>query len=323
MRYGIDVCTLGDYAEPDRVVELARAAEAAGWEALFVWDHVAFAWGVPSGDPWVILGAVAQATTSLRIGTAVTALPRRRPAVLANTVATLDRLSHGRVVLGAGLGGAPAEYTAFGESGEVGVRAAMLDESLDVVTALWSGEQVHHEGRHYQVRDVTLAPLPVQRPRVPVWIGGNSRAAQRRAARWDGWIVGGDDEDNRMSVLPDKLAADIDYIRAQRTADGPFDVALTGVSAGPDDAVPDGYAAAGVTWWLEHIHAYRGTYGDLVARIVAGPRRDAPANAGSDAQRVTGIGPADRGASSRAVCGDPRLADGSGCGDGGEVSAWV
>src|SRR5262245_17495913 len=92
LRYGVDICTLGQFAEPARVVELARAAEAAGWEAVFVWDHLAFAWGVPSGDPWVLLAAVAQATTRVRLGTAVTPLPRRRPAVVANAVATLDRL---------------------------------------------------------------------------------------------------------------------------------------------------------------------------------------------------------------------------------------
>lgn len=83
MRYGIDIATLGECAEPGRVVELAQAAEAAGWEAVFVWDHLAFAWGAPSADPWVVLAAAAQATTSVRRGTAVTPLPRRRPVVLA------------------------------------------------------------------------------------------------------------------------------------------------------------------------------------------------------------------------------------------------
>ncbi|HEU5471409.1 MAG TPA: LLM class flavin-dependent oxidoreductase [Actinophytocola sp.] len=95
MRYGLSVCTLGDYADPGRVADLAQVAEQAGWDGLFVWDHLGFAFGMPSGDPWVTLGAVAQATSRLRIGPAVTPLPRRRPQVVANAVTSLDLLSHG------------------------------------------------------------------------------------------------------------------------------------------------------------------------------------------------------------------------------------
>jgi probable F420-dependent oxidoreductase len=268
MRYGVDICTLGDLAEPARIVELAQAAEAAGWEAVFVWDHLAFAWGVPSADPWVSLAAVAQATQRVRLGTAVTPLPRRRPAVVAHAVATLDRLSGGRAVLGAGAGGVASEFTAFGEPGAAPVRAAMLDEALEVVTALWTGQQVNHTGRHYRVEGVTLAPLPVQRPRVPVWIGGHSRAALRRAARWDGWILGGDNEQGEMTVTPERLSDDVAYLGRHRTHTTPPEVAMTGVSAGPDDPVFARYEAAGLTWWLEHLH---GPYPALLSRIKAGP----------------------------------------------------
>ncbi|MDT0344490.1 LLM class flavin-dependent oxidoreductase [Streptomyces litchfieldiae] len=273
MQYGVDICTLGELAEPARVVEMARAAEAAGWEAVFLWDHLAFAWGVPSADPWVLLAAVAQATSRVRLGPAVTPLPRRRPVVVAQAVATLDRLSGGRVVLGAGAGGVPAEFTAFGEPAEARVRAGMLDEALEVVSALWAGRQVSHEGEHYAVDGVTLAPLPVQRPRVPIWVGGDSRAAQRRAARWDGWIIGGDNEDGEMTRDPGGLAEDLARIRELRGPghDTPFQVAMTGVSAGPDDGVFARYEAAGVTWWLEHLSGARGSYARLLSRIEAGP----------------------------------------------------
>jgi alkanesulfonate monooxygenase SsuD/methylene tetrahydromethanopterin reductase-like flavin-dependent oxidoreductase (luciferase family) len=98
MRHGLSVCTLGEYAEPRFMVDLTGAAEEAGWEALFVWDHPGVAWGIPSGDSWVTLAAVAQATTRLRIGPGITPLARRRPQVLANTVACLDQLSGGRAV---------------------------------------------------------------------------------------------------------------------------------------------------------------------------------------------------------------------------------
>jgi probable F420-dependent oxidoreductase len=273
MRYGIDLCTLGEFAEPARLVELAQAAEAAGWEAVFAWDHLAFAWGVPSADPWVLLAAVAQATTRVRLGTAVTPLPRRRPAVVANAVATLDRLSGGRVILGVGAGGVPAEFTAFGEPDDVRVRAGKLDEALEVVAALWEGQPVSYAGEHYTVNQVTLAPLPLQRPRVPIWVGGDSRAAQRRAARWDGWIVGGDNERGEMTFAPEKLADGVVHIRRYRDRDTPFEVAITGASTGPDDAIFTRYEAVGVTWWLEHIHGRRAPYAQLLSRVEAGPPR--------------------------------------------------
>jgi alkanesulfonate monooxygenase SsuD/methylene tetrahydromethanopterin reductase-like flavin-dependent oxidoreductase (luciferase family) len=273
MRYGINAASIGPYSEPARVVEVAQAAEAAGWEALLIWDHLGYVWGAPSADPWVVLAAAAQATVRLLLGTAVTPLPRRRPAVVAGAVATLDRLSGGRVIFGAGLGGVAEEFTAFGEPAAAGDRAAMLDEGLDVVTALWSGQPVRHAGRFYQVDGVTLAPLPVQRPRVPVWIGGASPPARRRAARWDGWIISCDDEQGNMIIPPADIAADVAAIAALRPAgdDARFDIAITGVSAGPGDPIATAYARAGATWWLEHVHGRRGSHASMLARISAGP----------------------------------------------------
>jgi probable F420-dependent oxidoreductase len=268
MHYGLSVCTLGEYADPRPVVELAVAAEAAGWQSLFVWDHLGFAWGVPSGDPWVTLAAVAQTTSRLRIGTGITPLARRRPQVVANAVACLDLLSGGRVVLGAGLGGVPTEFTKFGEPDDFGVRAERLDEALQLLAALWSGQRVTHRGRHYTVDDVALAPLPIQRPRVPVWIGGDSAPAKRRAARWDGWIVAGDSEDGKMIIGPDQIARAVDGLG--RSSDS-FDVALSGVSGREDRDLVQRYANAGVTWWLESIHGQRGSRNELMDRVEAGP----------------------------------------------------
>jgi probable F420-dependent oxidoreductase len=269
MRFGIDICTLGDRSDPRIAVELAVLAEDAGWDAVFVWDHLAFVWGVPSADAWVTLAAIAQATRRIRIGTAVAVPPRHRPAALAATIASLDLLSDGRLVLGAGVGGVDAEFAAFGETADPRVRAAQLDEGLDVMNSLWSGEAVHHQGRHYTVDDVTLAPTPTQRPRVPVWIGGGSKPALRRAARWDGWIAGGDDREGRMTVSPEQLATDLAYIRGHRDSDEPFEVALAGSSEPGSQSLFHAYADAGVTWWLEHLH--RGTPTDSMARITAGP----------------------------------------------------
>jgi probable F420-dependent oxidoreductase len=271
VRYGISISTLGRYAEPSRVVEAARAAEAAGWEGLFVWDHLAYVWDAPSADPWVVLAAVAQVTVRLRLGTAVTPLPRRRPAIVAGAVATLDRLSAGRMIFGAGLGGVPEEFSAFGEPAAADIRAAMLDEGLEVVTKLWSGRQVTYAGRFYQVDGVTMAPLPVQRPRVPVWIGGASAGARRRAARWDGWVIGCDE------VPPDSIAIEAAAAAELRPDGKPFEIAVNGASAGPGDSVPDAYAEAGATWWLETIHERRGAHAQMLERIKAGPpARTAP-----------------------------------------------
>jgi alkanesulfonate monooxygenase SsuD/methylene tetrahydromethanopterin reductase-like flavin-dependent oxidoreductase (luciferase family) len=262
MRYGLNVCTLGDYADPRRVVDLARAAEDAGWESLFVWDHLAFAWGMPSGDPWVTLAAVAQSTDRLLVGTGVTALPRRRPHVVAAAAASLQLLSGGRFVFGAGLGGVEAEFTAFGDPFDARVRAERLDEALGVVTALWRGEPVEHHGQHYTVEQVTLAPAP---GRIPVWIGGDSPPALRRAARWDGWIVGGDDPDGTMVVSPESLRSKVEAIGRQ----GGFDVAIAGVCEPGGDV--RAYAEAGATWWLESMHGLRGSHEALLKRIASGP----------------------------------------------------
>src|ERR671912_2194856 len=118
MRYGIVTANLGDYVDPRVAVRLARAAEAAGWEAFFVWDHLGFVRGVPSGDPWVILAAVAASTEHLKLGFAVTPLARRRPQVVANALTSLDLVSDGRVVFGAGPRGVPAAFTTFRGAGE-------------------------------------------------------------------------------------------------------------------------------------------------------------------------------------------------------------
>ena len=153
MRYAVNVPNFEDYGDARTVAGLAADAEAAGWDGFFVWDHLAFvkAWRLRIADPWVLLTAVALATERLRLGPMVTPLPRRRPWKLARETVTLDRLSGGRLVLGVGLGEPPEdEYGSFGEPTDPVVRAAMLDEGLEVLTRLWSGETVSFQGRHYR-----------------------------------------------------------------------------------------------------------------------------------------------------------------------------
>jgi probable F420-dependent oxidoreductase len=273
MRYGIVMSNLDDYADPRLAVRLARAAEEAGWEAFFVWDHLGFVWGSPSSDPWISLSAVAGSTTRLKLGTAITPLARRRPQVVANALASLDLLSGGRIIFGAGLGGVREEFTAFGEPDTAKVRARMLDEGLTVLDRLWSGEPLTHHGQHYDVENVSLAPLPLQRPRVPIWIGGESPPALRRAACWDGWLAPTTSPDGTpiMAKGPERIAEMVAEIQRHRTADTPFEVAVDGYSDPDDPTLPHAYQAAGATWWLESIHGKRGSLDEMMARVEAGP----------------------------------------------------
>jgi alkanesulfonate monooxygenase SsuD/methylene tetrahydromethanopterin reductase-like flavin-dependent oxidoreductase (luciferase family) len=271
MRYGIVASNLDDQADPRLAIRLARAAEEAGWEAFFVWDHLGFAWGSPSSDPWISLSAVAVSTTRLKLGTAITPLARRRPQVVADALRSLDLLSGGRVIFGAGLGGVTEEFTAFGEPGDAKERAAMLDEGLAVLDRLLSGEMVTHHGRFYDFENVALAPL--HRLRIPIWIGGESRRALRRAARWDGWLAPTTSPDGTpiMDKDPGRIAEMVAEIRRHRTTDAPFAVAVDGYSDPGDPTLPQAYEAAGATWWLESIHGMRGPLEERMARVEAGP----------------------------------------------------
>jgi alkanesulfonate monooxygenase SsuD/methylene tetrahydromethanopterin reductase-like flavin-dependent oxidoreductase (luciferase family) len=262
VRYGICLANIGTYSDPATAIRVAQTAEGAGWDGLFVWDHLSFVWGPPGADPWIVLAAVAAETERIRIGTAVTPVARRRPHVLAQTVATLDVLSGGRVTFGAGLGGVPSEFGKFGEPQDARVRAAMLDEGLDLLRRLWSGEEVRHQGDHFVVDGVTLAPLPVQQP-LPIWIGGSRPPSLRRAARWDGWVADSADPTG-MTLSPDDVARSIDTIG--RGDD--YDVAVLGQSDRGDAAA---YERAGANWWLENVHDVRGDLNEMLQLVGAGP----------------------------------------------------
>lgn len=189
------------------------------------------------------------------------------------TLATLDLLSQGRLILGVGLGAIHEEYTSFGEPGDYRTRASMVDEGLPLLQRLMAGETVIHEGEHYTLRDATMRPQPVQQPRIPFWIGGDSKPALRRAARWDGWIIGTIDEHCEVTKTSEELANQVAYLRAHHTDDAPFDVAITGATTGPEDDRPQAYGDAGATWWLESIFGLRGSDEELLPRIEAGPLR--------------------------------------------------
>ncbi len=275
MRFGIEIVPFGDFADPTQVVKLAQAAEAAGWEALWVWDHLLFPYGV--GDPWVMLAAAAAVTRKIKLVTGVAALPRYHPHLLARLLVSLDRLSQGRVVLGAGAGALDDEFSRFAHPddphppSDSRARAAMLDEGLDLLTHLWSGEPTTFQGRYYRVEAAALQPPPIQRPRPPVWIGGQSQAALRRAARWDGWIMGTTNENGAVTCPPEQVARSLAYICQQRASQAPFEVAIDGLSQPGETTLAREYAQAGAAWWFELIYPLRGSVDELLARIQAGP----------------------------------------------------
>jgi len=262
VRYGICLANIGTYSDPSVAVRVAQVADAGGWDGVFVWDHLAFAWGVPAADPWTVLAAIATSTERVRLGPAVTPVARRRPHVLAHQVATLDNLSGGRVTFGAGLGGSASEFGKFGEPTDEKVRAAMLDEGLELLRRFWSGEEVTHRGRHYTVEGVRLAPLPIQK-RLPIWIGGNRPASLRRAARFDGWLADSADPTG-MTLSPEDVARSIATIGRSDA----YDVA---VLAERERGDPAEYAQAGATWWLENLHDRRGSIDDVLALVQKGP----------------------------------------------------
>lgn len=234
-----------ELSDPMAVARLAAEAEEAGWHGVFVWDHLR--WQTPVrqvADPWITLAAIAMATERLRLGPMVTPLPRRRPAKVAREVATLDQLSKGRLVLGAGIGDDRfgAELSATGEQLDDRLRGQMLDESLAILTTAWSGEPVQHHGRHYTIDGMQFLPRPAQRPGVPVWIAGMAGNARpvRRAAGHDGFFPVNLEHPDQLA----EIVATITDLRPSATTD--YDIAV-GL---PVDVDPLPYVEAGATWWL-------------------------------------------------------------------------
>lgn len=259
MRHGLYFPNFGQFGDPDLVVDMAVAAERAGWDGVFPWDHIQIGhWAGPVIDPWITLAAVATRTQRIRLGPMVTPLARRRPSKLARETVTLDHLSKGRLVLGVGIG-APADvdFGNFGDSAEDRTRAEQLDEGLEVLTALWSGEVVNHDGVHHTVRDARFLPRPRQSPRIPIWVGGMwpRKPAFRRAARWDGVCpITAEDENGYVPMTPAMVGDILRYVAAHRRSDDPFDVAVIGSSfPGYEDDPPEAFAATGATWWLESL----------------------------------------------------------------------
>ena len=182
-----------EFASAAAVTELALAAEAAGFDAVFVTDHpipspdFQRVGGHHSFDPFVTLAFVAGVTSRLRLLTFLVVLAYRSPFVTAKAAATLDVLSDGRLILGVGSGYMREEFAALGV--DFGERNDLVDEAIDVMKKAWTGTPVVHQGRHFTADGNVALPVPVQQPHPPIWVGGNAPRAIRRAAeRGDGWM---------------------------------------------------------------------------------------------------------------------------------------
>jgi alkanesulfonate monooxygenase SsuD/methylene tetrahydromethanopterin reductase-like flavin-dependent oxidoreductase (luciferase family) len=245
------------YGDARTAAELAAVAEEHGWDGFFVWEGV---WAI---DPWVSLAAVAMRTERIRMGTMLTPLPRRLPWELAGQVATLDNLSGGRVILPVGLGATDDRWWLFEDDPGRRVRAEQMDEALELIQALWSGEPVTYEGAHYRARpaQIMLPPRPLQRPCVPIWVVGAwpRPKSMRRAARVDGWLPAHMPRDGgHRELTPELLGEGIGWLRERRASEGlsmeGYDVVAEGTTPADRAAAAEivrPWAEAGATWWID------------------------------------------------------------------------
>ena len=285
MKYGIYLPGFEPWGSARIIAGLAREAEDAGWDGLFMWDDVAGS-DVDLVDPWVALAAAAVATHRIRLGALITPLPRRRPWKFARETVSLDHLSGGRLVVGVGTGGGEEQWADFGEQPNHKIRGDMLDEALEVVTGLWTGESYHHDGTHYRVKGTRFRPATLQQPRIPIWVGGiwPNKRPLARMARWDGMFPLFFHAQSPAEAF-EQFQQSVRTVRAMRRSDAPFDVIALGATptgqAESSAQIVRPYAAAGATWWLESIAPLRmgkpgetlWTVDQLHARVKSGPPR--------------------------------------------------
>jgi alkanesulfonate monooxygenase SsuD/methylene tetrahydromethanopterin reductase-like flavin-dependent oxidoreductase (luciferase family) len=253
MRYGYCINGFEDF---NANIDLACEAEEAGWDGFFVPDGLAIEvpdqGPLPLFDPWVLMGAIAVRTTKIHFGTMITPLSRRRPWKVARECVTVDHLSKGRFILGAGLGAATDDggFHKVGEAMDVIVRAEQLDEALAIVDGLWKGEPYTFNGRHFQVDNLRMLPLPFQSPRIPIWVVGvwGKPRSMRRALAWDGIIP------QRYKEWQPFTADDIrrirDYVLAERLNARRLEIVAGGLTGSDANGVR-AFAEAGATWWVE------------------------------------------------------------------------
>ncbi len=265
---------------PREVVELARDADAAGWDGAY-WDGICVPGVAEIYNPWVVMAAMAMRTEKVRIGAILTPPSRRRPWKLAREAMALDPLSGGRMVLPVGLGALDdLGFGNVGEPTERPTRAELLDESLEIITGLWTGEPFSYSGTHYRFKEMRVVPPPVQRPRIRIWVVGawRSERSMRRVVKYDGLIPTSAPRDgDRARITPKAIREMAVFVAERRTLETPFDIIWEGQTPGDDPAkasiIVRRWANAGVTWWLESRWNLMDDLEAVRTRIRQGPPR--------------------------------------------------
>jgi probable F420-dependent oxidoreductase len=296
------------FTETDQLVTLARCCEEAGFHGVLLSDHVfvpgrlesrypyssdgtpPFSPATEHPEPWAAIAAMAQVTTRLFFSTSVYLAGLRHPLHVAKSVATASRLSGGRVALGVGVGWVREEFEVLGE--DFATRGARLEEQIEVMRKVWGGGLVEHHGRFYRFPPLAMEPRPAAE--VPVWIGGRSPRALRRAARYDGWLSSGETPESARAVL-----ASLHELREQAGLAGRAFEAILALAGEPDLELYHRLEERGATGFVAYPPAYLlgaggsldakrraiGAWGErVIARYGAGA-----ASAGAAAGRAGGV----------------------------------
>lgn len=197
------------YCNASVAASVAEAAEEAGFYAFLVWDHYTLPSGPETLDAWGLLAYVAGRTSTIRLGTCVTPIPLRPPALLAKQVATVDVLSGGRTILGVGAGWHQPEFEGYSQWDPVPVRVSRVAEGLKLIIRLWQEKRVDFAGDYYRAKGALLEPKPVQKPYPPLWFGAFGKRMLRLAARYgEAWIP--------TQVSPREYGRELERIQEQR-----------------------------------------------------------------------------------------------------------
>lgn len=279
MRFGVSVPNFGRFGNPGYFAQLASLVEKSGWDGLFIWDHMLVWDGNEVHDPWMLMVLAAVRTERILLGPMVTPLPRRRPWQVARQAATLDHISGGRVMLGVGIG-APedVEFGWFGEPTDAQTRADMLDEGLEIIEGLWTGEPFSFKGEHYNLHEMTFRPRPVQ-AKIPIWVAGGwpSKRPFTRAARFDGVFPIDAPSKGFEPLQPETVAELVEFVNHHRENQEPIDTAVFfWERPGSEQADPllSAYEEAGATWAMMS-HFYDETPDEFLTRMKVGPPRRA------------------------------------------------
>jgi alkanesulfonate monooxygenase SsuD/methylene tetrahydromethanopterin reductase-like flavin-dependent oxidoreductase (luciferase family) len=260
-------------SDPRFLAEIALEAEKAGWDGFFIWDNLV------ALDPTIGLAAIAYATSKIKIGSMVFNVGRRRPWKLGRELVAIDHLSQGRLIIGAGLGDEGA-YTTYGETGGLKPRAEKLDEGLEILSGLLSGEEFEYTGKHYQIKKTQFRDKPVQESHVPIWIGGlwPNKGPFRRAAKYDGIMP----HTVRSTTLGEQLTHEevkdiMRYIESHRKGSmDDFTLAMLSSTPPEEDQAREiisPFIELGAKWWVESVFEWQIPMEDAIERVKAGPTK--------------------------------------------------